>query len=65
MTDEKKEAGQTLLSGVLDSPYGYMTVGDDISCLEIPNGWKVIDSRLDKISFDHNVPDHWIKTDNT
>lgn len=52
------------LSGFLNSPYGHMTVGDDISALEVPNGWKVTNGKLDKISFDHLVPSHWIKTDN-
>jgi len=50
-------------TGVLNSPYGKMTVGDDISSLDIPNGWRVENGKLVGILFNHEVPTHWVTSD--
>ena len=65
MSNDDKIVGLTdRLSGFLESPYGCMMVGDEVSFLHVPNGYPVKNEKLVGISFKHFVPKHWIRTDN-
>ncbi len=46
-----------LKSGILNSPYGFMTIIDQ----RYLNGYPVIEQTLEDVDFYHEVPVHWIK----
>lgn len=62
----KRVASNDLLSGVLDSPYGYMKimVGPTGRLRRFDNGHRVVDGMLEGETSPHRVPEHWIKPDN-
>lgn len=58
-------ASDDVLSGVLDSPYGYMSIELDLQrTVSFWNGHKVLSGKLVGVSLPHSVPEHWVKPDN-
>ncbi len=47
-----------MINGVLNSPYGYMMIGEH----KFINGEKVINQKLVDEKDEHLVPSHWITT---